>query len=146
MKAQNIKLSDLPEATTKDGVKMYGTTSYETQIAILSHYLHSFDGKQDLESRANRNEILTAIRDYIEYKRITDKHNPLWQDVNDEQVTMAAESPLENDLFRDFYDIPFPAPKNPKFTFIDLFAGMGGFRLAMQAQGRKCVFSSEWNA
>lgn len=33
-----------------------------------------------------------------------------------------------------------------KFTFIDLFAGMGGFRLAMQVQGEKCVFFSEWNA
>ena len=146
MAKNNIKLSELPETTTDDGVKVYGTTSYETQIAILSHYLHSFDGQQEIEAKTNRDEILTAIRDYIEYKRIHDKHNPLWQDVGDEQVTMAADSPLENDFFRDFYDIPFPAPKNPKFTFVDLFAGMGGFRLAMQAQGGKCVFSSEWNA
>jgi len=44
------------------------------------------------------------------------------------------------------WDIPFPTPKRPKFKFIDLFAGIGGIRLAYQNNGGKCVFSSEWDS
>ena len=49
----------------------------------------------------------------------------------------------------DFWDIPemktlkptvpFPPPKHPKFTFIDLFAGIGGIRLGFQSVGGKCI-------
>ncbi len=31
------------------------------------------------------------------------------------------------------------------YTFIDLFAGIGGLRLAMESAGGKCVYSNEWN-
>ncbi|MGC2297594.1 MAG: DNA (cytosine-5-)-methyltransferase, partial [Acidobacteriaceae bacterium] len=32
------------------------------------------------------------------------------------------------------------------FTFIDLFAGIGGMRMGFEAAGGRCVFTSEWNA
>ncbi len=58
------------------------------------------------------------------------------------EVIKEYKQKITHDFFRN---VPFPPPENYDFKFIDLFAGIGGFRLAFQGNGGKCVFSSEWN-
>lgn len=47
---------------------------------------------------------------------------------------------LEHQLARD------ERPRAPDFTFIDLFAGIGGLRRGFESQNGRCVFTSEWDA
>jgi DNA (cytosine-5)-methyltransferase 1 len=37
-------------------------------------------------------------------------------------------------------------PRLRRFTFADLFCGIGGMRLAMESAGCRCIFSSDWDA
>ena len=38
-----------------------------------------------------------------------------------------------------------PKKEKGQYTFIDLFAGIGGMRLAYESAGGHCVYSNEWN-
>ena len=54
----DLKLQAFPEEITEEGLKVYGETSYENQMAVLSQFLHN-GGIQgdDIEARGRREEI-----------------------------------------------------------------------------------------
>ena len=94
-------------------------------LSILTQFLHN--------ARYSSEETQTKALAYMDSLTGEPKESDV---LKDESMEL---------FFKEFFDVPFPEPEKPKFTFIDLFAGMGGFRLAMQSQGGKCIFSSEWN-
>ena len=64
--AKNMKLQDFPEEITEDGLKIYGETSFENQMAILSHYLHNNEVKVTKE---RKEEIISSVREFLSRKR-----------------------------------------------------------------------------
>jgi DNA (cytosine-5)-methyltransferase 1 len=97
--------------------------------AVITHYLHNIDNGV---SKHFKKEAEKAIKEYVTYKN------------EEESLSLVAEDALQQLLF-EVNDVPFPTPENYTFKFIDLFAGIGGFRIAMQNLGGKCVFTSEWD-
>lgn len=97
--------------------------------AVITHYLQNLNSR---EGKHFEKEALRYIKQFVDYK-IEEGENLVLEDSAIQQLLFEVES------------VPFPTPENPKFTFIDLFAGIGGFRIAMQNLGGKCLFTSEWD-
>ena len=108
-----LKLQAFPEEITKDGLKIYGETSYENQMAVLSHFLHNHRKQLD---KKQKEELILAIREFLSRKAFRQEID--CEELSDEQILMAAESPLQYNLFSDFFDVPFPAPETSRFTVI----------------------------
>ncbi len=97
--------------------------------AVLTHYLHNINNGV---AQHYKEDALKALEELISYKQ------------EQEKFSYAADIALQQLLF-EVENVPFPTPENYSFKFIDLFAGIGGFRIAMQNLGGKCVFTSEWD-
>lgn len=101
----------------------------DNEKAVLTHYLHNIHNGV---SKHYKDDALEVLNEFISFKQ------------EEENLSLVAEDALQQLLF-EVENVPFPTPKNYTFKFIDLFAGIGGFRLAMQNVGGKCVYTSEWN-
>lgn len=121
----NISIDDFDFQSNK--VDVY---SHNIKKAVITHYFHNRENdiKEHFEKDAIKylKEFLKQINPNLYESEITEEH-------------------LERQLSLETQGVPFLDNEFYRFKFIDLFAGIGGFRIAMQNLEGKCVFSSEWD-
>ena len=103
--------------------------SFKDELALVSHFLHN----KRLGINVNFASEASLLMQELSAELLA------------RQGMLGEPRMAEPDMFADFFNVPFLPKQGADFTFIDLFAGIGGFRLAMQAVGGKCIFSSEFN-
>ena len=105
-----------------------GVTSNHKK-AVITHYLHNIDNGI---AKHFKKDAINYIKEDIQFQE------------EENNVSMVMDDAMQL-LLKEMIEVPFPTPEKYTFKFIDLFAGIGGFRIAMQNLGGKCVFTSEWD-
>jgi len=113
--------------------------SFTDQAAVITHYLRNIHNPK-VNTFSDRGQALLDLWTSFANPKID-----IIPDGVSENCAADRLNPQQLYLFQDLFKAPFRSVDNPKFTFIDLFAGIGGFRMAFQNLGGECIYSSEFD-
>lgn len=108
-KEQFTKLVDFPEEIDPvNNIRIYGETSYENQMAVLSHYLHNQGSDV---SKERKTEIISAIREFLSRKKL---RQGLDEELSDDEVWVCGRECHTIRPFCKFFRCSFPISRKSK--------------------------------